>query len=454
MTSRFDAIVVGAGFAGVAAATALAERGARVLVLETRQRPGGRATSWIDPATGEVRDNGQHLLGAFYTETLRLLDRIGTRDALEIDPALRLRFWERGRGAFDLSCPRLPAPLHWLAAIASCSRLSGAARVGALGLPARARAQLARWPGADAPRTVEAWLAASPGGADLAVLLRPIALAALNEDPRDGDAGLFARVLDRLFAVPAGSSGLALPRRGLGDLIEGFERFVEAKRGEVRYRATVLGVRVAGAGGDGSGTVAGARGGGAVEGVSLLGGRIEHAPAVILAVPHERVGWVLGPGLVEPYRAVAAVPWAPIVSTVHTYDRPVLPSRSVGLLGVPTQWAFDRGPACAGGGHLVGTLRSAAFADAERPPEEIAREAETDLAEAFPAARGARVLARRAYKERRATMRSTPEVQALRPGTETAVRGLLLAGDWTDTGLPPTIEGAVQSGHRAAERVR
>lgn len=437
VTARFDAIVVGAGFAGVAAATALAERGARVLALETRQRPGGRAYSWTDPATGEVRDNGQHVLGAFYDETMRLLKRLGTTDALEADPSLHIRFWERGRGGFELYCPRLPAPFHWLAAAGSCARLSAVARASALGLHNRARALLAG-NGSTPPYTVDQWLAEAPGYEDLAALLRPIALAVLNEDPREGSAALFARVLDRLLAAPAATSGLALPRRGLGDLLAGFERYIEERGGAVRYRATVLGVRTDG---------------GAVTGVSLHGGAVEEASAVILAVPHERVGWLLKPEIAEPYRAISAAPWSPIVSTVHTFDRPILPSRFVGLLGTPTQWAFDRG-ALEGGGHQVGTLRSAAFDDVERTPDDLARETERDLAEAFPETRDARALTRRVYKERRGTIRSLPEIQPLRPGPEGPARGLYLAGDWTDTGLPPTIEGAVLSGHRVAERVR
>lgn len=438
MSARYDAIVVGAGFAGVAAATSLAERGARVLVLETRQRAGGRAYSWNDPATGEVRDNGQHVLGAFYDETLRLLARLGTGDALLVDPTLHIRFWERGRGAFELHCPRLPSPFHWLAAAGSCTRLSAAARASALGLHKRARALLSGASGASPAGTVERWLALAPGHEDLGALLRPIALAVLNEDPREGSALLFARVLDRLLSAPAAGSGLALPRRGLGDLLHGFEAYVEERGGTVRYRATVLGLRTEG---------------GAVTGVSLHGNTLEEAPAVVLSVPHERVGWMLGPGIGDPYRAIAAAPWSPIVSAVHHYDRPVLPARFIGLLGVPTQWAFDRGPH-AEGGHLVGTLRSAAFDDVERAPDDLARETERDLAEAFPEAREARVLARRVYKERRATLRSLPEIQPKRPGPETPVRGLYLAGDWTDTGLPPTIESAALSGHRAAALVR
>lgn len=433
MSAGFDAIVVGAGFAGVSAATALAERGARVLVLETRQRAGGRAYSWTDPETGEIHDNGQHVLGAFYGETMRLLTRLGTTGALEVDPTFRIRVWERGRGAFELRCPKLPTPFHWLAAIASCARLSASARIAALGLRDRARAILSR-NGDGSALTVDGWLGHGPGSEDLAAVLRPLALAALNEDPREGSAKLFACVLDRILASPAAGSGLALPRRGLGDLLRGFEDFVTSRAGEVRYRATVLGVRISGS---------------RVEGVSLLGGVRIPAEAVVLAVPHERAGWVLARDHWGEYREAPNVPWSPIVSTVHTFDRPILPSRFVGLLGTRTQWAFDRGSTTPGR-YMVGTVRSAAFADVELPTRVIADETTRELADAFPSQPAARLLGARVYKERRATMRALPGVQHLRPPAETAVRGLYLAGDWTRTGLPPTIEGAVLSGHRAA----
>lgn len=429
-------VIVGAGFAGVAAATALAEGGARVLVLETRQRPGGRAYSWTDPTTGEVRDNGQHVLAAFYDETWKLLRRIGTEAELVADPTFRLRFWERGRGDYELRCPKLPAPLHWIAAIARCPRLTPAARLAAASLRPRAQALIRQ--GSDA-MTVEQWLQRDARDPDLATVLRPLALAALNESPEEGSAALFAGVLDRLLAAPAAASGLALARRGLGDLLAGFERFLEARGGAVRYRATALGVRVES---------------GRAVGVSLLGGERLDAEAVILAVPHERVAWMLRPELAEPYRAVAALPWSPIVSTLHVYDRPVLPARFIGLIGTATQWAFDRGPAAGGSGYAVGTVRSAAFADAGRAPEAIADETTADLAEAFSAARCGRLLHARVYKERRATVRATPGTEALRPAARTHVERLFLAGDWTRTGLPPTIESAVVSGHRAAEAAR
>ena len=141
-----------------------------------------------------------------------------------------------------------------------------------------------------------------------------------------------------------------------------------------------------------------------------------------------------------------------MVSTVHVFDRPVLPSRFVGMVGTETQWAFDRGEA--GGGHAVGTVRSAARRDTEREPRAIAEETTAELREAFAPAREATLLAARVYKERRATMRATPAAQRFRPPAATAVEQLFLAGDWTDTGMPPTIEGAVLSGHRAAEAAR
>lgn len=437
MTGRPDVIVVGAGFAGVAASTALAERGAKVLILETRQRPGGRAYSWIDPKTGEVRDNGQHVLASFYIETMRLLKRIGTESAIEADPTFRMHLWERGRGDFDFACPRLPAPLHWLAALHSCKRLSVASRAAALSLRGRARALLST-DSEGQPLTVEEWLRRVSGNADIAAVLRPVALASLNEDPSEGSAKLFARVLDRLLGASAEESGLALPRRGLGDLLHGFENYVATRGGEVRFRATALSVRIEE---------------NRAAGLSLLGGEILDAGTVILAVPHERLGWMLPPHHLGAHAGIADVPWSPIVSTVHFYDRPILPSRFVGLLGTPTQWAFARG-VDAEGRHAVGTVRSAAFADIERPLDAIAEETARDLAEAFPIAREAKLIRARVYKERRATMRATPGVQRLRPPAETAVHGLYLAGDWTDTGLPPTIESAVLSGHRVAALLR
>jgi squalene-associated FAD-dependent desaturase len=432
--SGFDAVVVGAGFAGVAAATALAERGARVLVLETRQRPGGRAYSWTDPRTGEIQDNGQHVLAAFYDETMRLLARLGTRNALGVDPTFRLRIWERGRGSFELSCPDLPAPLHWAVAIGACPRLSIGSRLLAFDLPRRVRALAAR-NGDGVTLTVDTWLREMGGHEDLRALLDPLALAALNESPAAGAAGLFAMVLQRLFESSARSSGLALPRRGLGDLLHGFEEFVAARGGEVRYRATALGVRVES---------------GRITGLSLLGGERVEAGSVILAVPHDRAGWMLSPEYFGLHHAITQAPWSPIVSTVHTYDRPILDARFVGMLGTRTQWAFDRG-AAGDGGHQVGTVRSAAFGDEERPGEAILEETARELAEAFPLAREAKLLRSRVYKERRATIRSTPDLQPLRPPAQTGVRGLFLSGDWTATGLPPTIESAVLSGHRAAE---
>ena len=432
-----DVVVVGAGFAGVAAATALAERGARVLVLETRQRPGGRAYSYEDPRTGERRDNGQHVLAAFYDETMRLLSRLGTTDSLDIDPTFRLTLWERGRGRFELRCPDLPSPFHWLAAAGSCTRLSPLARAASLTLHQRARGLLSSR-GTARNRTVADWLGEGVGGEDLSALLKPVALASLNEEPEHGAAVLFARVLDRILSAPASKSGLALPRRGLADLLEGYEEYLERRGGKVRYRATALGVRVES---------------GRATGVSLLGGDRVEAASTVLAVPHERVGWMLRPEHAGSLAAAAAAPWSPIVSTVHRYDRPILPTRFVGLLGTETQWAFDRGGDPTGGYH-VGTIRSAAFAAAERPIEAILAEAERDLAEAFPEAGSARVLEARAYKERRATMRATPETQPLRPGPRAGVENLWLAGDWTDTGLPPTIESAVLSGHRVAELIR
>src|SRR5262245_48640388 len=231
MTANPDVVVVGAGFAGVAAATALAERGARVLVLETRQRPGGRAYSYTDPKTGEIRDNGQHVLAAFYDETMRLLRRLDTDREVEGDPAFRVHFWERGYGEYEIRCPPLPTPFHWIAAIAGCPRFSAGARVAAAWLRPKAVRLASGRGGGDAPAnaglTVAEWLSREVRDPDLITVLTPLAIAALNERPENGSAVLFARALDRLLGAPSSESGLALARHGLGDLFHGFERYIE-----------------------------------------------------------------------------------------------------------------------------------------------------------------------------------------------------------------------------------
>src|SRR5439155_3350944 len=120
-TSRGDAIVVGGGFAGLAAATRLAEQGARVLVLEARPTLGGRATAFTDPATGERVDNGQHVLLGCYRDTFKFLERVGAMDYVQVQDRLTVDMVDRDGCASRLACPSLPAPFNLLGGLITWS---------------------------------------------------------------------------------------------------------------------------------------------------------------------------------------------------------------------------------------------------------------------------------------------------------------------------------------------
>src|SRR5262249_33300226 len=206
-----DCIVIGAGFAGLSAAVRLARQGARVLVLEARSRLGGRATAFVDRETGELVDNGQHILLGCYRETFGFLQEIGAVDNVRVQPALSVTMIDRDRRRTRLTCPSLPSPLHLLAGVMDWDGLGWRDRLSILKMvsPLRlARRELR--PGAEViaaspGETVENWLIRNGQTARLRELLwDPLALAALNQPPDRAAAPPFVRVLAEMFGGTPG----------------------------------------------------------------------------------------------------------------------------------------------------------------------------------------------------------------------------------------------------------
>ncbi len=435
--------VVGGGFAGLAAAVRLAEQGFVVSVLEARKQLGGRARSFRDRASGAVIDNGQHAMMGCYSSTLGFLERIGTTAKLRRQPNLCVPMIHAQRGRGEIRCPALPGPLHAAAGLLGFRLLGRRERVGALLGGLRIAAMRTRRDARLAELSV-AELLASVGQSSEACrsLWFPLAIATCNEAPDRVAAAPFAEVLGLALFGSRADSQFVFPGVGLSELYTDAARsFVERRGGEVRCGADVRGLVLDG---------------GRLSAVALRDGSRVPADACILAVPPHALPPLLPgelrttPGL----RGIDRLESSPIVSVHLWLDRPVLETDFVGLVGTTTQWLFDRtrlcGAAPAEAGHCLSAVISAGQGVVEQDGEAIARTVLADLRSLLPGARDARLLHRVVVKERRATLSATPEATRLRPGATTPIDNLFLAGDWTDTGLPPTIESAVRSAERAA----
>lgn len=434
-------VVVGGGVAGMAAATALAGAGREVLLLEATAAAGGRARSFVDRQSGDAVDNGQHALMGCYDEFLALLARIGTRHALfesELriplsDPALL----DGAARTATIDAPALPAPLHFAVGLLRYRHLSLRERLSAL--VAGQRLVLRHGHSGRPDVTVAAALSAlGQGPRARRALWDPIIWATLNADPEQASARLLAAVVGRALLASREGSRFLLPAVPLSELyVEPGRKFLESHGGALRTRAAVDAIEIEA---------------GRVSGVRAGGERIE-AEAVILTVPPPALRRLAVPGLLL---APALDRATPIVSVTLWLDRDPGGPPFLGLLGCETQWIFQvdrihgrRGGPC----HRLACVRSGAEAWHDVPRTQIAETVIREARHALPGMKDARVVQHLVVTEHAATLAPDPQLQPLRLGPATGVQGLLLAGDWTDTGLPATLEGAALSGHRAAALV-
>ena len=446
----FDAIIIGGGCAGFAAATALVDAGARVLVVEARPGLGGRATAFTDPETGERVDNGQHILMGCYTETLALLDRIGAADRVRWQTGLKLSMIDRRGHHSVLALPALPSPLHFLAGILAWDALSWAERLSVLrigaGINPSAFASSSAFAAAPLRRdrlglTVRAWLEKNGQAPRLCEMFwEPLALAALNQSIDQADASIFIGVLERVFGPDPAAAALVLPAVPL-DLMyaEPAREWLIARGSEVRVNASAKVV------------VNDQR----VRGVRVRDEMIE-APVVISTVPWHSFHALFDDvpaGLEQTIANASALASLPIVTVNLWFDSAVMQEPLVGLPGRNFQWIFDRRAIVGGDASHLSLISSGAEAIVSQSNEEIAAIALTEVRDALPAARSATLKKSLAVREKRSTFSLASDAPP-RPGTRTAIDGFLLAGDWIETGLPATIESAVMSGHMAAGAFR
>jgi squalene-associated FAD-dependent desaturase len=430
---RSEVIVIGGGFAGLAAATALAEAGVAVRVLEARPHPGGRATAHRDPVSGERIDNGQHVIAGCYFETLAFLKRIGSAGLLHRPSTLSVAMIDEAGRRSALALPPLPAPIDLVAGVLAWNAISLSDRLSVLRLGPWLRGSAQPPAGA----TVSSWLKAHGQSPALCRMLwEPLALAALNQPVDVASAESFLTVLRRMFGPEPDAAAMLLPAVPLDELyVRPAANFLSAAGSSVETNAParlevdderVVGVRVRDA--------------------------LTSARVVIAAVPWHALGdlFVARPPSLERMVANAvALGSSPIVTVNLWLDRPVLDTMFVGLPGRAFQWVFDRARVIGRSQSHLSFVSSGADAICAASNEALISRALDELRGAVPEARQARLRHGSVIRERRATFSLAPGSPP-RPPHVTPIDGLILAGDWTDTGLPATIESAVVSGHTAA----
>jgi hydroxysqualene dehydroxylase len=444
--------VVGGGFAGLTAAIDLQKRGHAVTLVERRGVLGGRATSSRDAVTGDAVDSGTHLMVGAYHETLALLREAGAADLLSVQPSLKIEYID-AQGVTALDCPRLPAPLHLLVGVLR------------LRVPPHVRREAARlaWAVRFGPvphgLTLAEYFRQTGQSAEARALLWDgLAIAILNETPERAAAVLFYNVYRAAFLRRRSDSSLVFARVGLGELHQRLGAYFESRGGTILRRARVEQLRIE------NGRIVG------LDYAQAPQARAEiqvatpatdmslAADAVVLATPWHAVGKLMPPAWAgqPPFDGIAKLRGAPIVSVDLWLDRVVLDRVMLGLRDCEMEWVFDKGRlhGRAGAPQHLSFIVSAAYRTSARPNAEVIAAAIEALHRYFPEMIRATPTRALVLRDPDATFSCGPEAEALRPGPTTPIGGLFLAGDWTATGLPATIEGAVRSGHRAAAAIR
>ncbi|WP_427892167.1 hydroxysqualene dehydroxylase HpnE [Kribbella sp. GL6] len=423
--------VVGGGLAGITAALSLADAGCAVVLLEGRPKLGGLTHSF--ERGGRWIDNGQHVFLRCCTSYLRLLERLGVRDQVRLQRRLDVPVLSgRHSGVGRIRRNGMPAPLHLGPALLSYRWLTVAERIAAV-RGALAMGRVDRTAVETDAQSFGEWLAAHGQDARaVEALWELIGIATLNARADDASLAVAATVfqlglLERSDAADIGWSTVPLQQLH-GDAAA---RALASAGAAVRLRARVRSLDEK-------------EGGWAIEG--------ETYDDVVLAVPPEDAAGLLPDDAVSlPDGWAAALGSSPIVNAHVVFDRVVLAEPFVAGVDSPLQWVFDRG--AEPGGQYVAVSLSAADALIDVPVADLRELLVPALRQLLPAAADARVKEFFVTRERNATFRPAPGTGRFRPGATTNRAGLHLAGAWTATGWPATMEGAVRSGEAAAASV-
>lgn len=444
--AQADVIVVGAGVAGLAAAVALSGTGASVTVVDRKPYVGGRAYSYVHPTLGEVVDS-QHVLVGCCTNLIDLCRLSGADQHLrwyDRIPFLEAQGEGREARVSWIGAGTLPAPAHAAMSFLAAPMLSLADKAGI----ARALLGFLRGYPATDEEAFSAWLKrAKQTERAVRHFWEPLVIATLNDSFENCSTRYAGQVFHELFLKSGGGSRQAVPTQPLSEFYAAFARLAETQGAAMHLRASVE--RIA-QGADGAWEA------------TTTDGTVYNAPNLVLAIPFDACAKLLGTlpeGSSQRERILphlAHFKWAPY-TTVHVWlDRSISELDQAGLLDSRVDWIFNktriRGSDPVAGEYIELSI-AASFDELKQGREPILKAAMEELVRFFPRAKDAKVLRSGVLKEAKATFSVLPGMDAHRPAAGDAGGGLYLAGDWTRTGWPSTMESAARGGRLAAEAV-
>ncbi len=444
MQNSPDVLIIGGGVAGLAAAVDCSSNGLSVMLVEQKPRLGGRTYSIIHPETGDEVDNGQHLMMGCYRSTVKFLSMIGSLDLVSIQKNLSITFRRSGLGATTLSAVALPAPFNVLIGLLRLKTITISERLSLLRIGFEL---IIKNPDTNKhlqSMTVTQWLdEMNQPTANRKFLWEIIAIGALNDIPDKISAALFVKVLKSAFFGKRINSSIIIPKKGLSTLlIDRAEQYILNHGGTILTNTPVKKISV-----DYT----------TILSVELEPGVIIKPKTIICAVPYFDIPKIfplpknIGIPHIEKFIS------SPIISIHLWFDVHFMDEEFVAFIDSPIHWAFNKSKIYGKENERLMYLAlviSGAHDHIEEDKEQLVKMAHTELQRFYPTSAAALIVHSLIIKEKRATFSPRVGLEQFRPTNTTPITHLFLAGDWTDTKLPATIEGAIQSGFACAALVK
>ena len=432
---QFDVVIVGGGLSGLAASIQLSQENLKINLIEKNSYLGGRARSFIENKTGDEIDDGQHLILGCYKNSFQYLKKIKSLSLLKFHNNLEINF-RFGKRKFKLKAWNLPAPFHIIFSLLNLKSLQLKERINLI----RIGFALFYNEKNISNLTVEEWLNSHKQSQNAKnYLWNVISVGALNGLPQNTSAEIFKNILKEIFLYSNKNSRFVISKLGLSKIfVEGAVKHLETHRVKISYNEAIEKILIHK---------------NSVIGVELKNGNIIKTNSVVLSVPHSELKKIVTNSKIEnDFKYLDQLSFSPILNIHLWFDKYFMKEEFISILDSPLHWIFNKSESSKL--HYLTIVISAAHEYINWNNQNILEMCKIEIEKVFPDSKNAKLIHHKIIKQKRATFLQTPTAEKYRPENKTSINGLFIAGDWTKTNLPATIEGAILSGNNAAELVK